>query len=63
MTKKTLWLTIFAVSAIVTLIGVGFSAYNHYAFNQPFINSTTRGLLTSLYVQQWLLLGYQKNKK
>lgn len=47
MTKKTLWLTIFAISAIVTLIGLGFSAYNHYAFNQPFINNTTKGLLTS----------------
>ena len=47
MTKKTLWLTIFAISAIVTLIGLGCSAYNHYAFNQPFINNTTKGLLTS----------------
>ena len=64
MTKKTLWLTIFAVSAIVTLIGLGFSAYNHYAFNQPFINSTTKGLLTSFALCSTMVaIGLSKEKK
>ena len=34
MKKRNLWLTIFALSAMVTLIGLGFTAYNHFVFHK-----------------------------
>ena len=50
MKKRNLWLTIFAISAIVTLIGLGFTAYNYFVFHQPFMNRTTKGLLSAFFL-------------
>ena len=40
MTQRRLWVTLFVVSIIVTLIGLGFAVYNYYVFDKPFM--TTR---------------------
>lgn len=50
MKKRNLWLTIFSLSAMVTLIGLGFTAYNHFIFHQPFMNWTTKGLLSAFFL-------------
>ena len=50
MKKRNLWLTILALSAMVTLIGLGFTAYNHFVFHQPFMNRTTKGLLSTFFL-------------
>ena len=70
MTQRKLWVTLFVVSIIVTLIGLGFSVYNYYVFDKPFMTTTTKGLLAAIFscVRQWLLLVYpnqirSKNKK
>lgn len=49
MTQRRLWMMLFAVSIIVTLIGLGFSVYNYYAFDKPFM-TTTKGLLTAFFL-------------
>ena len=48
MTQRRLWVTLFVVSIIVTLIGLGFSVYNYIIFDKPFI--TTKGLLAAFYL-------------
>lgn len=48
--NSNLWRTIFALSAMVTLIGLGFTAYNHLVFHQPFMNRTTKGLLSAFFL-------------
>ena len=50
MKNRNLWLTIFSLSAMVTLIGLGFTAYNHFVFHQPFMNRTTKGLLSAFFL-------------
>ena len=50
MKKRNLWLTIFSLSAMVTLIGLGFTAYNHFVFHQTFMNRTTKGLLSAFFL-------------
>ena len=58
MTQRRLWVTLFVVSIIVTLIGLGFSVYNYYVFDNPFMTTTTIGLLAVFSVRQWLPLVY-----
>ena len=50
MTQRRLWLTLFVISIIVTLIGLGFSVYNYYIFDKPFMTTTTKGLLAALFL-------------
>ena len=50
MENRNLWLTIFSLSAMVTLIGLGFTAYNHFVFHQPFMIRTTKGLLSAFFL-------------
>ena len=50
MENRSLWLTIFSLSAMVTLIGLGFTAYNHFVFHQLFMNRTTKGLLSAFFI-------------
>ncbi len=50
MTQRRLWMMLFAVSIIVTLIGLGFSVYNYYAFDKPFMTTTTKGLLAAFFL-------------
>ena len=50
MENRNLWLTIFSLSAMVTLIGLGFTAYNHFVFHLPFMNWTTKGLLSAFFL-------------
>ena len=47
MTQRRLWVTLFVVSIIVTLIGLGFSVYNYYVFDKPFMSTPTKGLLAA----------------
>ena len=49
MKNRNLWRSIFALSAMVTLIGLGFTAYNHFVLHQPFMNQTTKGLLSAFF--------------
>ena len=59
MTQKRLWVTLFVVSIIVTLIGLGFAVYNYYVFDKPFMTTTTKGLLAAFScVRQWLPSPY-----
>lgn len=44
---KKLFLILLIVVIVITMIGLGFSAYNYYIFDKPFINSTTVGLLST----------------
>ena len=48
MSRRTLFLTLLIVAIVITMIGLGFSAYNYYIFDKPFINSTTVGLLSTV---------------
>ncbi|UTS67581.1 hypothetical protein CSB63_0666 [Streptococcus thermophilus] len=41
---------LFVMSIIVTLIGLGFSVYNYYVFDKPFMTTTTKGLLASFFL-------------
>lgn len=50
MKNRNLWRMIFTLSAMVTLIGLGFTAYNHFIFHQPFMNRTTKGLLSAFFL-------------
>ena len=50
MTQRRLWVTLFVVSIIVTLIGLGFSVYNYYVFDKPFMTTTTKGLLAAIFL-------------
>ena len=50
MTQKRLWVTLFVVSIIVTLIGLGFSVYNYYVFDKPFMTTSTKGLLAAFFL-------------
>ena len=47
MTQRRLWMMLFAVSIIVTLIGLGFSVYNYIIFDKPFMTTTTKGLIAA----------------
>ena len=47
MSRRTLFLTLLIVAIVITMIGLGFSAYNYYIFDKPFIDSTTVGLLST----------------
>lgn len=49
MTQRRLWVTLFVVSIIVTFIGLGFSVYNYYVFDKPFMTTTTKGLLANTF--------------
>ena len=49
MKKRNLWLTIFSLSAMVTLIGLGFTAYNHFVFHQPFMNRDNKRVAFGLF--------------
>ena len=48
MSRRKLFLTLLIVAIVITMIGLGFSAYNYYIFDKPFINSTTVGLLSTV---------------
>lgn len=48
-TKKIL-LIMLCISTVITVLGLGLSAYNYYVFGQPFINSTTKGLLNAFFL-------------
>ena len=50
MTQRRLWVTLFVISIIVTLIGLGFSVYNYYVFDKPFMTTTTKGLLSAFFL-------------
>ena len=50
MTQRRLWLTLFVISIIVTLIGLGFSVYNYYIFDKPLMTTTTKGLLAAFFL-------------
>ena len=50
MTQRRLWMMLFAVSIIMTLIGLGFAVYNYYAFDKPFMTTTTKGLLAAFFL-------------
>ena len=50
MKNRNIWRIIFALSAMVTLIGLGFTANNHFVFHQPFMNRTTKGLLSAFFL-------------
>ena len=50
MTQRRLWVTLFVVSIIVTLIGLGFSVYNYYVFDKPFMTTTTKGLPAAFFL-------------
>ena len=50
MTQRRLWVTLFVVSIIVTLIGLGFSVYNYYVFDKPFMTTSTKGLLAAFFL-------------
>ena len=46
MTQRKLWVTLFVVS----IIGLGFSVYNYYVFDKPFMTTTTKGLLAAFFL-------------
>lgn len=50
MTQRRLWLTLFVIAIIVTLIGLGLSLYNYYIFDKPFMTPTTKGLLAAFFL-------------
>lgn len=50
MDQRKLWVMLFAVSIMVTLIGLGFSVYNYYIFDKPFMTTTTKGLLAAFFL-------------
>ncbi len=48
--SKKIMGTLFVVSIIVTLIGLGFAVYNYYVFDKPFMTTTTKGLLAAFFL-------------
>ena len=50
MTQRRLWVTLFVVSIIVTLIGLGFAVYNYSVFDKPFMTTSTKGLLAAFFL-------------
>lgn len=50
MNKKKVLLIMLCISALITVLGLGLCAYNYYVFDQPFINSTTKGLLEAFFI-------------
>lgn len=50
MDKRKILLILLAISAMITLLGLGFSAYIFYVFDKPFLNSTTKGLLSAFFL-------------
>ena len=66
MKNRNLWRSIFALSAMVTLIGLGFTAYNHFVFHKPFMNQTTKGLLSAFFLSLVMVaisMSKSNNKK
>ena len=66
MKNRNLWRMIFTLSAMVSLIGLGFTAYNHFVFHQPFMNRTTKGLLSAFFLSLVMVaisLSKSNNKK
>jgi hypothetical protein len=64
MDKRKIWLILLAISAMITLLGLGFSAYNFYVFDKPFLNSTTKGLLSAFFFTLIIIsLGLSKTKR
>lgn len=55
---KTIMVDAILLSIIVTLIGLWCSVYNYYVFDNPFMTTTTIGLLAVFSVRQWLPLVY-----
>jgi len=44
---KTIMVDAILLSIIVTLIGLGFSVYNYYVFEKPFMTTTTKSLIAA----------------
>ena len=64
MTQRRLWLTLFVISIIVTHIGLGFSVYNYYVFDKPFMTPTTKGLLAAFFLCATMVaIGLSKSNK
>ena len=64
MDKRKIWLILLAISAIITLLGLGFSAYNFYVFDKPFLSSTTKGLLSAFFLTLIIIsLSLSKTKQ
>lgn len=64
MTQRRLWMMLFAVSIIVTLIGLGFAVYNYYAFDKPIMTTTTKGLLAAFFLCATMVaVSLSKSKK
>ena len=64
MDKRKIWLILLAISAMITLLGLGFSAYNFYVLDKPFLNSTTKCLLSSVFFTLIIIsLGLSKTKR
>lgn len=48
--SKKLWVVMLSsVSIMVTLIGLGFSVYNYYVFDKPFMTTTTKRITGSIF--------------
>ena len=47
---KTIMVDAILLSISVTLIGLGFSVYNYYVFDKPFMTTTTKGLLAAFFL-------------
>ncbi|MFH6675984.1 bacteriocin immunity protein [Streptococcus suis] len=56
MSRRTLFLILLIVAIVLTMIGLGFSAYNYYIFDKPFINSTTVGLLSTFCISILMII-------
>lgn len=64
MDKRKILLILLAISSILTLLGLGFSAYNFYVFDMPFLNSTTKGLLSAFFLTLTIIsLDLSKTKR
>lgn len=64
MTQRRLWVMLFVMSIIVTLIGLGFSVYNYYVFDKPFMTTTTKGLLASFFLcSTMVVISLSKSNK
>ena len=64
MDKRKIWLILLGISAIITLLGLGFSAYNFYVFDKPFLSSTTKGLLSAFFLTLIIIsLSLSKTKQ
>ncbi|MCG7330650.1 hypothetical protein MHJ88_06675 [Streptococcus cristatus] len=64
MDKRKILLILLGISTILTLLGLGFSAYIFYVFDKPFLNSTTKGLLSAFFLSLIIIsLSLSKTKK